>query len=400
MNDLLHLDDLPADLTGRAVFVRVDFNVPLAEGEVLDSSRIEAAIPTLQQLVSRGAVVLCASHCGRPKGMVNPQWSLRPVVPVLASLLERPVAWVSECVGEPVTRAVADAQPGDLLLLENLRFHAGESTSDNQFAEALAANADVFVGEAFGTAHRDHASVTGVAKRVADKAAGYLMHSEVTALTSVLTAPRKPLVLIMGGAKMSGKIETLKNLLPLADRVLLGGGIANTFIAAQGHSLGNSLVESERIETAHQILEQAASRGVEIVLPSDFVVTTDLGNASGVREREIDAIAEDEAAVDIGSDSLVRYRQALEGAGTVLWNGPLGVFEKPPFDRGTMEIAKAMQGSTAQRIVGGGETVSAVKKAGVAADLDHVSTGGGAMLELLAGKALPGVEILRKPEGN
>lgn len=395
MSRLLSLDDLDAELDGRVVFLRVDFNVPISSGEVRDSTRIEAALPTIRELTGRGATVLIASHCGRPGGQRAVGWSLAPVAPALAARLGAPVRFIDDCIGEPVAEAVAAAAPGDVLLLENLRFYAGETETDAEFAAALAAPADVFVGEAFGTAHRDHASVTGVARQVEQKAAGRLMHREVSVVTSVLDEPEPPLVLIMGGAKIAGKIATLENLLSLADRVLLGGGIANTFAAAKGADLGDSLVEADGVGTAAAILAEAQRRGVEVLLPVDVVVTTDLATAAGVRKTAVDAIAAGEAAVDIGDETLERFRLALDGAGTILWNGPLGVFEYPPFDRGTVEMARALAGSSARRIVGGGETVAAVKRAGVADDLDHVSTGGGAMLALLAGKALPGVEVLR-----
>lgn len=395
MTGLLSLDDLAQDLAGQVVFLRVDFNVPLTGGEVRDATRVEAAVPTIRELSRRGAAVVAASHCGRPQGRRRPEWSLAPVVPVLAAQLERPVTWVEDCIGEPVATALRSASTGDVLLLENVRFHPGETTGDEDFAVALSTGVDVFVGEAFGSAHRDHASVTGVARRVPSKAAGYLMHREVSVLSSVLECPAKPLVLIMGGAKMVGKIETLENLLLISDRVLLGGGIANTFLAAQGYDLGDSLVERERLAKAEEVLATAAERGVEVLLPGDVVVTTDLATSAGRRECAVDAITVDEAAVDLGSRTLERYREALTGAGTIVWNGPLGVFEQPPFDRGTVQVALALAGHPAQRIVGGGETVSAVKQAGVAEELDHVSTGGGAMLQLLAGKKLPGVEVLR-----
>ena len=396
MSRLLSLADLPANLAGRVAFVRVDFNVPLHAGEVVDTTRIEAAIPTLEELSRRGARVLCASHCGRPGGERQLEWSLAPVAPVLGRIAGSEVRFVDDCIGAAVAEAVAASSDGDLLLLENLRFYPGETSGDEEFAANLAEPADLFVGEAFGTAHRDHASVTGVARRVDDRAAGELMHREVTALTALLDAPAKPFVLVMGGAKMSGKIETLENLLPLADRVLLGGGIANTFAAGQGADLGSSLVESEKLETARSILADADRRGVEVLVPTDATVTSDLSTAARVRECSLEDIATGEAAVDIGPHTLRRYREALEGAGTILWNGPLGVFEKPPFDRGTIELARALAGHSSYRVVGGGETVTAVKRAGVADDLDHVSTGGGAMLELLAGKELPGVEVLRE----
>lgn len=396
MSRLLGLDDL-GDLTGRVVFLRVDFNVPLEAGRVADTTRIEAALPTIRELAGRGAIVLAASHCGRPGGERVTEWSLAPVAPVLGDLLGLRVRFVDDCIGAAVTDAVAQVSPGDVLLLENLRFHAGETAGDADFAGALAQPAQVFVGEAFGTAHRDHASVTGVARRVGEKAAGLLMHGEVSVLSSVLdrSTSSGPLVLVMGGAKMAGKIATLENLLPLADRVLLGGGIANTFAAATGAELGASLVEDEGLETARRILAEAEDQGTEILLPVDVVVTTDLATGAGVRQTSIDGIGVNEAAVDLGEETIGLYRSALDGAATILWNGPLGVFEKPPFDRGTVELARALAGSTARRIVGGGETVSAVKRAGVADDLDHVSTGGGAMLALLAGKKLPGVEVLR-----
>ncbi len=389
------LTNWPDDLAGQRVFVRVDFNVPLQESKVLDASRIEAALPTLCELRRRGAVLLCASHCGRPQGQVQPEWSLAPVAEELSHHLDSRVTQVADCIGEPVRETTRRAQPGDVLMLENLRFHSGETDNRAEFADALAENVDLFVGDAFGAAHRDHASVTGVAQRVAGSVAGSLMEREVAALEALLDRPRQPFIVILGGAKMGGKIATLQNLLPRADRILLGGGIANTFLAAQGKELGGSLVEESMVETARAILRQAQDLAVEILLPNDVTVTTDLDSVAGVENRDVGSIAADQAAVDLGPESIERYRDGLSDAGTVLWNGPMGVFERPPFDRGTMDLARALGDLAATRVVGGGETVAAVKQAGVADQLDHVSTGGGAMLSLLAGTSLPGVEVLR-----
>ncbi len=397
MSPLATLDDFqPGDLSGRRVLVRVDFNVPLADGEVMDATRLEQALPTLRELAATGARTILVSHCGRPKGERNPRFSLRPVAAKLGELLERPIIFGDDCIGEPARAAVEQVPAGGFCLLENLRFHAGETENDPALAAELAALAEIYVGDAFGTAHRAHASVVGAAQLLARRAAGRLMVREVEALGGLLGEPARPFVGILGGAKIGGKIETLNNLLPRLDVLLLGGGMANTFLAARGHDLARSLVERERIELAGEILARAESTGVEVVLPEDLVVTDDLAAPRRIENVAAYEVPADTLAVDVGESSRRRFVERVARAATLFWNGPLGVFEQPPFDAGTQAVAEGLAACAGFTVVGGGETVAAVRRAGVADQLGHVSTGGGASLELLAGKTLPGVRILEK----
>lgn len=396
---LYTLDDLDhGALRGRRVLVRVDFNVPLQDGKVLDATRLEESLPTLRELRGAGAKLVLVSHCGRPAGTPDERYSLRPVAAELARLLDVEVAFADDCVGGEAVRAVGRLGEGDVLLLENLRFHAGEKANDPGFADALSVMADVFVGDAFGTAHRAHASVVGVAERVETKAAGRLMVKEVASLSRLLGEPGRPFVGILGGAKIEGKIDTLENLLPRLDVLLLGGGMANTFLAALGYELKMSLVEPDRVELAGEILRRAEENGTKVLLPTDLVVTDSLGDPQRVETVAADAIPDGMMAVDVGTETRAAFVEACAGAGTLFWNGPLGVFEKPPFHEGTQTVAEGLSRCAGFTVIGGGETVAAVRRAGVAGSLSHVSTGGGASLELLAGKTLPGVAVLEKPE--
>jgi phosphoglycerate kinase len=398
MTQLLTLDDFePGSLRGRRVFVRVDFNVPLSpDGRVVDATRLEEALPTLRELSDAGGRLLLASHAGRPKDGPDPKYSLRPVSAKLAELLGRPVRFVEDCVGEAAERAAAELAPGEVALLENLRFHAGETKNDPAFAAQLAALADVYVDDAFGSAHRAHASVVGIAERVEHKAAGRLMVREVESLSRLLGEPERPFAALLGGAKIEGKIETLENLLPRLDLLLLGGGMANTFLAAQGRDMAGSLFEADRLDLAREILARAAARGIRVLLPSDLVVTDDLADPKRVETVPADAVPAGTKAVDVGPATRAAYAEAIAGARTLFWNGPLGVFEKPPFDAGTREVAQALARCTGFSVIGGGETVAAAHQAGVTDRIGHVSTGGGASLEFLAGKELPGVVALEK----
>ena len=398
MADLWTLDDLGRDaLAGKRVFVRVDFNVPLSEDrKVLDATRLEEAVPTIRELIAAGAVVILASHLGRPKGKPDPRYTLRPVADALGPLLGHPVHFAADCVGPEVEALVRGMGPGEVLLLENLRFHAEEEKNDPEFAGRLAALADVYVDDAFGSAHRAHASVVGVPERLAAKAAGRLMAREVVALGRLLGEPERPFAAILGGAKIEGKIDTLENLLPRLDLLLLGGGMANTFLAAEGHELGSSLFEPDRLDVARDILARAKARGTEVVLPLDVVVTEDLGNPGRIETVPADRIPAGLKAVDVGPETRRAFAVAIARARTLFWNGPLGVFEKPPFDAGTREVAAALASCAGFTVIGGGETVAAGKQAGVADRIGHVSTGGGASLEFLAGKTLPGVAVLEK----
>ncbi|MEA2693778.1 MAG: phosphoglycerate kinase [Acidobacteriota bacterium] len=398
MPELLTLEDLDlATLAGRRIFVRVDFNVPLSPaGEVVDATRLEEALPTIRELSAAGARLLLASHAGRPKDAPDPRSSLRPVAAKLAELLGRPVLFAEDCVGAPAERVAAELQPGGIALLENLRFHAGEKKNDPAFAGQLAALAEAYVDDAFGSAHRAHASVVGVPERLGRKAAGRLMVREVRSLSRLLGEPERPFAAILGGAKIEGKIDTLENLLPRLDLLLVGGGMANTFLAAQGHDLAGSLVESERLDLAREILARAAARGLEVILPVDLVVTDDLSAPGRIETVPAGRVPVGTKAVDIGPATREAFAAAIGRARTLFWNGPMGVFEKPPFDAGTRAVAEALAHCPGFSVLGGGETVAAAKQAGVAERVGHVSTGGGAALELLAGKTLPGVAALER----
>jgi phosphoglycerate kinase len=399
MANLWTLDELDLkNLRGKRVFVRVDFNVPISkeDGKVLDATRLEEAAPTIRELTDAGAVVILASHLGRPKGERNPKYTLRPVVAELERLLGKPVRFAEDCVGPEAERVVGEAGPGDVVLLENLRFHAGEEKNDPGFAGQLASLAEIFVDDAFGSAHRAHASVVGVPERLGAKAAGRLLAREVESLSRLLGEPERPFAALLGGAKIEGKIDTLENLLPRLDVLLLGGGMANTFLAAQGHGLGASLFEPDRVEMARDILERAKARGIEVLLPTDLVVTDDLDNATNVQTVPAGEIPENGKAVDVGPETRRAFAAAVGRARTLFWNGPLGVFEKPPFDAGTRAVAQALADCPGFSVIGGGETVAAAKQAGVTDRIGHVSTGGGASLEFLAGKTLPGVAVLEK----
>jgi phosphoglycerate kinase len=381
---------------GRRVLLRLDLNVPLKEGRVLDDTRVREAAPTVRTLAERGAIVIACSHLGRAKGKPDPALSLAPVAPVLEKYAGRTVRFVPDVVGDAAQRAVAQAKPGDVLLLENLRFEAGEEKNDPPFCAKLAALADVYVNDAFGTAHRAHASTVGVAAHFPERAAGPLMAREIAALTKLRDNPERPFVAVVGGAKISGKLETLQSLSKRANTVVLVGGMANTFLLAQGVPVGTSLVEADLVGTAKEILATASSSGIAVVLPTDVVVAAST-DATG-RTVAVGAVTAGEMILDIGPQTRQRIGEIVAKAHTVFWNGPAGVFEKAAFAAGTLAIAEALAASSAFTVVGGGESVAAVQQAGVAAKLSHVSTGGGASLEFLAGDTLPGVAVLE--EGN
>jgi phosphoglycerate kinase len=376
------------------VLLRLDLNVPLKDGKVGDETRVREAAPTVRTLAERGAVVIACSHLGRAKGKPDPALSLAPVAPILARLAGRPVRFVPDTVGDVAKQAVASAKPGDVLLLENLRFEAGEEKNDPAFCARLAALADVYVNDAFGTAHRAHASTAGVARLFRDRAAGPLMAREIAALSKVRDNPDRPFVAVVGGAKISGKLETLQSLAQRADTVVLVGGMANTFLLAQGVTVGKSLVEAELVPMANEILAAAAARGVTVILPTDAIVAT--GTDGPARTVPVSGVGPEEMILDIGPETRQRIAGILAEARTVFWNGPAGVFEKAAFAAGTLAIAQALAASSAFTVVGGGESVAAVQQAGVVGKLSHVSTGGGASLEFLAGDTLPGVAILEE----
>ena len=383
------------DPAGKKVFVRVDFNVPLKDGVVGDDTRIRAALPTLQDLLSRGAAVIAASHLGRPKGQVVESLRMAPVAARLQELLGDavPVKTVTAVRGEAVREAAAALQPGELLVLENLRFEAGETENDPELAEELADLAELFVQDAFGTCHRAHASTAGVPERCKPAVAGLLLEKEIQAFDQAMGNPKQPLVAVIGGAKVSDKILVLETLLEKVDCLLIGGGMAYTFLKAQGHEIGSSLCEEDRLDTAREVLAEAVTRSVELMLPTDHVVADRFAEDAATQTVNGD-IPEGWMGLDIGPETQAAYAARLADAGTVIWNGPMGVFELEPFSHGTSCVAQALAQSDAMSVVGGGDSVAAIKKNGVEAKIGHISTGGGAFLELLEGKELPGIAQL------
>ena len=383
------------DLKGRRLFIRVDFNVPIRGGVIGDDTRIRAALPTLTHALDRGATLVLGSHLGRPNGVVNPEFSLRPVADRLAELLQRRVVFAADCIGDAVTHSMGQVGARGVVLLENLRFHAGEEANDRVFATALAAPADCYVNDAFGAAHRAHASTAGIVNHLPDAAAGLLMARELRYLGGLLQSPSRPFVAILGGAKVSGKMEVIENLLGRVDALLIGGAMAYTFFKAQGLAVGRSLVEDTLMDATRTIERTATERGVRLELPSDHVVTPRLeADAAHDTLAVDDPTIGDRLGVDIGPETVRRFADIIGAAKTIVWNGPMGVFEIEAFAPGTMAIAKAVANSGARTIVGGGDSVAAVGRAGVADQITHISTGGGASLELLGGWRLPGLDVL------
>lgn len=385
------------DLSGKRTLIRVDFNVPVDKsGNITDDTRLKAAVPTVRAAMDKSAKTILLSHLGRPKGKPVPEMSLAPVAPALSKLLGRPVAFAADCVGEAAEKAVAAMQPGDVLLLENVRFHAGEEKNDEEFGKKLAALCDVYVNDAFATAHRGHSSNVAILKHVKERAAGLLMKNEIAYFEKALVSPARPLVAVFGGAKISGKIEAINNVLGKVDKILIGGAMANTFFAALGYGVGKSLYEAEMIETAKQVLAGAASRKVRLYLPVDVVAADRLESPSQVKNVPAQEIPEGMMALDIGPASGLLFKETLHDAKTIVWNGPMGVFEQPAFAGGTQAVMRALAESSATTIVGGGDTDTALHKAGLFSRMSYVSTGGGAFLELLEGKRLPGIAALEE----
>ncbi|HTB77154.1 MAG TPA: phosphoglycerate kinase [Polyangiaceae bacterium] len=391
--------DLPIE--NKRVFLRVDFNVPLDGGKITDDSRIREAVPTIKHALERGARLVCASHLGRPKKGPDPKLSLEPCAARLAELLGQDVTLPEDCVGDAAKKVVYDLRGGNVCLLENLRFHPEEEKDEEGFCRALAELADAYVDDAFGAVHRAHASVHGLAKLFRDRGCGFLLEKEIAALGKVVSAPDKPYVAVLGGAKVSDKIAVVESLLERVNVLVVGGAMANTFLAAQGRNMQASLVEADKVALARTILEKARDRGVEVLLPVDVVVAASTGASKGATVR-VDAVPAGEMALDIGPESVRAFAARFADAKTIFWNGPMGLFEKAPFAAGTFGVARAIADAKGFTVVGGGDSAAAVYAAGddVAAKMKHISTGGGASLELIEGKKLPGIEVLRTAEGQ
>ncbi len=393
--DKRSIDDV--DLKGKRVLVRVDFNVPLDDSVVTDDTRIRESLPTIQKIIASGGKAILMSHLGRPKGKRTQEFSLQPAAQRLSELLKQPVIMAPDCFGPEVERVVNQMQPGQVMLLENLRFHAEEEKNDPGMAEALARLGDVYVNDAFGSAHRAHASTEGVTKFLKPAVAGYLMQKELAYLGRALADPVRPFVAVLGGSKISGKIDVIQNLFGKVDSILIGGGMAYTFFKAMGREIGNSLVEVDKVDLAHELLRQADSTRTKLILPPDSRVAPELKSGDTPEVRLNDALREDDIGGDIGPAAEALYTRIIREAKTVVWNGPMGVFEIPEFAHGTQAVAEALAAATkagAITVVGGGDSAAAVKKFGLDSQVTHVSTGGGASLEFLEGKALPGVVAL------
>ena len=389
------------EVTGKRVFVRVDFNVPQDDsGKITDDTRIRAALPTIKYLVNQKARVILCSHLGRPKGVVNEKYSLAPVSERLSELLNMPVSMAKDVIGPSAKKLVADMQDGEIVLLENVRFHAEEEKNDSEFSKELAALADVFVNDAFGTAHRAHASTAGIAKFL-PAVAGFLMDSEIMALSNAVDNAEKPLVVILGGAKVSDKINVIATLLTKATSLLIGGAMANTFLAAKGYNVGFSKYEADRIDVAKELMEKAESYNVNLILPVDVLAGKEFAPKTKCKSFDVNKIANDYQAMDIGKKTRKLFANEIKNARTIIWNGPMGVFEFKKFSKGTLSVAKAVAKSSAVSVVGGGDSVAALQQLGFANKVTHLSTGGGATLEFLEGKNLPGVAMLEdKIEGK
>lgn len=391
----LSLKDL--DLTGKTVVMRVDFNVPLKQGLIGDDNRIRQALPSIEHVTGAGAKLVLLSHLGRPKGERKPEFSLKPVAEHLQTLVKSKVWFAEDCIGEAASSVVAQAEAGDIVLLENVRFYPGETKNEAEFSRQLAAHGDVFVNDAFGSSHRAHCSVAGITEYVQPAAAGYLLQKEIDYLEKSVESPSRPFVAVLGGAKVSDKIGVIENLIPKVDTIIIGGGMTYTFYRAQGLPIGNSLLEEDKVELAADLLAKAEQAGVKMMLPVDSVAAASFSEDSETEIVGRDGIKDGWMGLDIGPETTALYAEEIKKAKTVIWNGPMGVFEMAPFAKGTFAVAEAMKQATdegAITIIGGGDSAAAIKKAGLETQVSHVSTGGGASLEYLEGKVLPGISHL------
>ncbi len=384
------------DVSGKRVFIRVDFNVPLdKEKKVADDLRIRSVLPTIEKAVAGGGKVILASHLGRPKGKVVPEFSLEPVAPYLSDLLGRPVSMAPDCVGEDVKKMIADLEPGQVLLLENLRFHPEEEKDEEVFSRQLAELCDIYVNDAFAVSHRAHASVHGVTRFVDQCAAGYQMEKELRYFHEAMEDPKRPVAMIVAGAKVSSKIGLLGQLLEKADHLIIGGAMANTFLKARGKNVGRSLVEDDYVNEASRLMDAAARKGVNVHLPVDAVAAPGLEKPEPVRKVSVDEVPDDLQLLDVGPRTIEAFQKVLGECATIVWNGPVGAFETKPFHEGTFALARFLGDSRALTVIGGGDSASAVRQAGMAGKVSYVSTGGGAFLEMMEGKVLPGVQALK-----
>ncbi len=391
----LTLNDI--DVNGKKVMMRVDFNVPIIDGKITDDNRVQAALPSINYVLENGGLLILSSHLGRPKGERNPEFSLKPVADHLANLIDAPVHFADDCIGETAEKVIAAAKPGEVVVLENVRFYKEETDNDEEFSKKLAAHADVFVNDAFGSSHRAHASVAGVTRYLQPSASGFLLEKEIKYLSDSVNDPDRPFVAILGGAKVSDKIPVIEQLITKVDTIIIGGGMAYTFLVANGKSVGNSLLQEEMVDTAKELMEKAKTAGVNLMLPFDFVIADDFSNDANQEVVDEDNIKDGWEALDIGPETAIAFGNTIKSAKTVVWNGPMGVFEMPSFADGTNAVAEALVEATkfgATTIIGGGDSASAIKNAGLADQVSHVSTGGGASLEFLEGKELPGVSSL------